>query len=255
MPGALSSAVRRARGIGKLPTTLGAAELAKISASIREVALFSARVANAEYLEKIQSVAEAVARGEITREAAQRTLKGFLKATGYEPEPGTEGTIQDLSSNARLRLIVRTQSGFARGYGVRAEALQNLAKRPWFELYRREQRKEPRDWPSRWRAAGGRLSKKRFLAPITDPIWTRISDFGHPYPPFAFNSGMWVRSLSDRQAGKKAKRQTKPALLQFDQDTKSAVLVKDAGLKKQLLKDLGPDYHVTKGVLRKKGRS
>lgn len=31
----------------------------------------------------------------------------------------------------------------------------------------------------------------------TSPIWVELSRFGYPYPPFDFNSGMWVRPVSD----------------------------------------------------------
>ena len=38
------------------------------------------------------------------------------------------------------------------------------------------------------------------IALKTDPIWTKISRFGHPWPPFDFNSGMGVRDVSRADA-------------------------------------------------------
>ena len=38
------------------------------------------------------------------------------------------------------------------------------------------------------------------IALVNDPIWTEISRFGTPYPPFDFNSGMWTRPVSREEA-------------------------------------------------------
>ena len=41
-------------------------------------------------------------------------------------------------------------------------------------------------------ARGGQM-----VALKTSPISVELSRFGYPYPPFDFNSGMWVRPVSD----------------------------------------------------------
>ena len=38
------------------------------------------------------------------------------------------------------------------------------------------------------------------IALKNDPIWTEISAFDLPYPPFDYNSGMWVRDISRSEA-------------------------------------------------------
>ncbi|MCD8298621.1 MAG: hypothetical protein LUD39_02525 [Opitutae bacterium] len=59
--------------------------------------------------------------------------------------------------------------------------------------------KEPRDWPARWRAAGGQFYGNGLMAALKDdPIWRRISAFGEPTPPFDYGSQM---GLSDIDAG------------------------------------------------------
>ena len=40
----------------------------------------------------------------------------------------------------------------------------------------------------------------RMVAMKNDPIWTAISDFGLPYPPFKYNSGMGVIDVSYSEA-------------------------------------------------------
>ncbi len=248
MSPAVSQAIRKLARSGKLPTTLSAKELARISEQIRERAVFSARVANAQILDEIKHVATAVSRGELTQTEGIKTLKSFVKAEGYTPEPGEEGTIKDLLSPARLKLIVRTNAGMAKGYGQHVAAQEKLDKQPWQELYRREMRKVPRDWISRWRGAGGRLSGGKMIAPVNSPIWSSISGFGLPYPPFDYNSGMWVRQLSERQVGKKAPKQVKE-LPKFNESLQSEAVIRDPKLRRQLLEDLGPGYKTRRGVL------
>ena len=41
-------------------------------------------------------------------------------------------------------------------------------------------------------ARGGQM-----VALKSSPIWVELSRSGYPYPPFDFNSGMWVRPVSD----------------------------------------------------------
>ena len=56
-------------------------------------------------------------------------------------------------------------------------------------------------WEKRWLDAGGSLfGSRRMIAPKTDRIWTDISAFGHPWPPFDFNSGMGLRDVGRREA-------------------------------------------------------
>ena len=72
---------------------------------------------------------------------------------------------------------------------------------PAQELIRVESRRMPRDWQARWIAAGGELSTGgRMDALKTDPIWTDISVFGVPWPPFDWGSGMGLRDVSRKEA-------------------------------------------------------
>src|ERR1041385_58832 len=71
---------------------------------------------------------------------------------------------------------------------------------PAQELYAAENRKEPHNWLERWRTAGGRTRDRRMIALKADPVWAKISDFGHAHPPFAFGSGMDVRDVSFTEA-------------------------------------------------------
>lgn len=202
----------------RVPSGFTSAQWASISPEVRQASLFSACVTDARFLEQIRRVSRGVVSGEIDSESARVQLRSWLESTGYEAEPGEEGTIKDLSSDARLHVIVDTNTKLAEGYGRHAWQAQRLAQWPAVEMYRAERRMEPRDWPSRWRQAGGRLRKGRFVAPFDSPVWTKISRFSHPWPIFDFNSGMWTRMVHASEARRlgvstEAARRAKPARL------------------------------------------
>ena len=89
---------------------------------------------------------------------------------------------------------------------------------PAWELVRYEERVEPRDWEQRWRlaaqvvgdarAAGALELHGRMAALKESDIWQALGDgeggytdtLGNPYPPFAFNSGMWCDDVSREEA-------------------------------------------------------
>lgn len=187
-------------GKRRMPLGLTSAQWAGVPADVRERALFSACVTDARFLEQIRKVAHAVTSGEMGEEQAKGRLAAWLDATGYEPEPGEAGTIKDLSSDQRLHVIVDTNAKLAEGFGRYAWQAERQRLFPFVEMYRAERRMEPRDWPSRWRRAGARAVRGRFLARFGDPVWERISRFGQPYPIFDFNSGMWTRMVTAAQA-------------------------------------------------------
>lgn len=211
---AVRSVARRAL----LPTTLGSAQIEAIDVGIRERAVFSARVTITQFLARVRSQIMALVAGEqpgpgqYTNPATVRLeLRKVLDSVSYQPEPDQAGTIQDLRSDQRLNLIVRTQEQMATGYGQRVLSMDpdTIDLWPAWELVRVEDRVEKRDWVQRWRAAGGTVypgspgglplapgfSEGRLIALKTDSIWSEISRFGSPHPPFDFNSGVGVEDV------------------------------------------------------------
>ena len=83
-----------------------------------------------------------------TATCPRRTLCARLRATGYQPEPGTEGTIQDLNSDARQRLILDTNVAMVRERAYRDSMLGSLAY-PAQRLVRIRYSRQPRDWDAR----------------------------------------------------------------------------------------------------------
>ena len=109
----------------------------------------------------------------------------------------------DPYSKRRLDVLRETNVQQARGYAQHLEGTTEgaLLAFPAQELVRIEDREHPRDWIVRWHAAGGRFSDGgRMIALKGDPIWTKISRFGTPWPPFDFNSGMGVEDIDRDEA-------------------------------------------------------
>jgi hypothetical protein len=203
-----------------LPTSLGSAELERISADILERSLFSARTMNAEYLQKVSDVLDRYLRGELDLATARLELKQKLAEIGYAPAPGDEETLRDLSSDERINLVIRTNAEMARGYGTWLQGQQApiLDRWPAQELYRAFNRKVPRNWIKRWSDAGGEFYGGRMIALKNTDLWIRISRFGTPYPPFDFNSGMWIKDID---------RETAMSLGLIDRDTQIAPQTRD----------------------------
>lgn len=197
-----------------LPTAASSAQLQALEPSIRERAMFMARVNHAGMVAKTdRMIAAALGDGvdAINPATARAELKLHLKSIGYDPEnpptgfePAKPGSLRDLSSDGRLNLVLDTNLKMAHGYGQFAKANDPdiLDAYPCQELYRLESRKEERAWRERWVQAGGKLygASARMIATKDGPVWTAISAFGLPYPPFDYNSGMWVEEIDRAEA-------------------------------------------------------
>jgi len=145
---------------------------------------------------------------EISDNVARRMLAVLLASIKYKAPVGHRGRITDLSTDERLDLVINT--AVCLGFGYRQWEQKQfksiLDASPAQEFYRAYWRENQRNWPERWKAAGGRFfagesnhPEGRMIALKDDPIWETISAFGLPFSPFDFHSGMEVRDVP-RQA-------------------------------------------------------
>lgn len=141
--------------------------------------------------------------------SARLKIREALQSSGYQPSASEEDTLKDLYSEDRLNLTLATAKDLVNGARdfLQSNDPDVVTAFPARELHRLESRDAPRDWPARWSAAGGAFfpgksdyPEGRMVALNDDPIWETISDFGLPFPPFAFDSGMWLRSISWSEA-------------------------------------------------------
>lgn len=175
----------------------------KVQAGLRDRAFFSSQVTEAKILHAMrQNVAELVSGGKSPSEV-RRDLRAYLGSIGYAPAAQDAGTIKDLTTKARLDVMMKTNADQAKGYAshLRATTAGAILAFPAYELVRVERRKLPRDWGARWAAAAQKVGWEGvarnggMIALKTSPIWAALSRFGNPFPPFDFNSGMGVKDV------------------------------------------------------------
>lgn len=177
-----------------------------IQAALRDRAFFSSTVAEMKILHAAREMVAGRAAGKLSASEIRRDLRKMIASTGYDPKDA-RGTIKDLYTKARLDTIIKTNVAQARGFVQRECGMTPGAfgAFPAQELYRLMERKQKRDWAARWNKAYKKVNGEGTLqtpciALKTSPIWTALSAFGHPYPPFDWGSGMDVRDVSADRA-------------------------------------------------------
>jgi len=211
-PTPLPEAVSKLSAKTAVGSVLRTVEWAQVPVELRESAFFSAGVTSAQLLQSMKDRLdtaislgrEQVLNGDalVDRSSFIGDLKKILAAHGYAPEPGTEGSLVDLMSRRRLGLIFDQQIQGAQGYAgwKMGQDPDMLDQWPAQELIRVESRQVPRNWINRWVAAGGQFHDLRMIALKTSPVWTAISRFDRPWPPFDFGSGMGLEDISRTEA-------------------------------------------------------
>lgn len=238
-----------------LPTEFSSDELAQISSDFLERALFSARTMYGEYLQAVARIIDDYLAGKINQATAVLQMKQELVKTGYQPSREDQGTLRDLGSFERRLLVLKTNAQMARGYGTWMQGQQRVILDRWpaQELYRAGARRTHRQWSGqdngeiikgepvegRWIEAGGQIFDGRMIALKNTPIWSAISRFGNPYPPFDFNSGMWVRDIKREEAMSLGlidrDTQIAPETRDFNQDLKFTPDIRSRALRQALI--------------------
>ena len=191
---------------------LSSSEAERVCAALRERAFFSARIESVRFLQDARkAVADYLAHAEkedgtmATRAAA---ISAIMRRAREEGVATGKGGLTDPGSAARAKVVADTNAAMAAGYCQRRAQGTRGARLafPALRLVRVEDREKPRDWMSRWNNARQSLGAASsatvaasqggpYVALKEDPIWSAISRFGTPYPPFDFNSGMGVEEV------------------------------------------------------------
>jgi len=234
LDGEVTGALRQWRSRNAMTTILGSADLSKMAREVRERAVFSARCTNADFLQRLSEVVDELLSGKTNMASARWELMKSLKQLGYDPEvgfpdemgevpPAERGSLQDLSSERRLNLMLETNRRMAAGFGMMTGGNTPLALHhfPAWELVRLYPRIIPRGseesespgWYERWAEAGAAVNFEGALdGPLMalkgSPIWQALGDgagghndcLNNPYPPFAFNSGMGWKAVPRARA-------------------------------------------------------
>ena len=141
------------------------------------------------------------ATGEATDAITKFNLNAALHALGDDSYFEVGGSRQALNDEW-LDLVIDINTNLMIGHRHFADGndAESLDAYPAWELIPARIDDEPYDWQARWTESGGKKQGNRMLALKSDPVWLRISDFGHRHPPFAFESGMDVRDVSRVEA-------------------------------------------------------
>ena len=249
-----------------LPMTLTSAEYRALGTAIKQRALFSATLENADVLNQLDQSVTALLSG-TSGIAKQREILTELISNLQSP-------ISPAFDAARLNLMLSTNEDVAAGYGqfIQANDPDALDAFPAQELFRLEYRQDPRDWEARWQeaaAAAGDGNAARvaldngvMIARLDSGIWEQLGklwddSLGNDFPPYAFQSGMWTRPVSREDAenygllekGEKVEAATIP---DFNATLKQSFDVKNAALQKAVLDQLGEFVKFEDGVLKPK---
>lgn len=249
-------------------SVLRSAEWEDVPVGLRDAAVFSAGVQSARYLGELQKgLRSIVDRSRATNERGQEywaqdraNLLKELRQLGEEvglDKPGgrkdgkiRESDLADPISIARLKLVINTQMEMAYGYGdyLTQQDPVILDEWPALELVRITPKDAPRDWVKRWREAGGLFFGGRMIALKTSRVWTRISRFGLPYPPFDYQSGMGVEDIGRDEAEELGLitpgQELKPFLPKFEDALKASVKGLDSKTRGWLSKFFGDQIEI-----------
>lgn len=204
----LQVAARRISEKTPIGAVLKSKEWEGMPVALRERSFFTAQLAREDIAQEmhemlgkgINLLSEPAKNGDrlMNRSLFVRSMRDRLQALGYIPPAGKEGSLQDFMSAGRLRLIWDTNIRMAQEHARWKAGMDDGSRAafPAWELVREKSRKVPREWVKRWTDNGGTMPGGRLIALKDDPIWTKISRFGTPWPPFDFNSGMGTRAVS-----------------------------------------------------------
>lgn len=189
-----------------LPMTLDSAQYRALDADIKRRAVFSSKITSAQILDQLAGLTQDLLSGETDAATAHLHLKKFLES------------LDNPLSDSRVELMLNTNTATASGFAqfIQANDPDTIDQYPAWELYRAEEKKDPRNWPQRWQTAAAAaqdglalrawVGHGRMAALKDSPIWQSLGDSGlfpdgldNPYPPFAFNSGMYGLREVNRQ--------------------------------------------------------
>lgn len=175
--------------------------------------------------EAVRAHVQMIVEGRGNLPEARLAIQKVLRESGYQPEPDDEGTAMDFGQFERQNLVIQTNVDMAYGYGgvVQQNDPDILDAYPALELVRVGKRMRPRGdpcyppgsvgsigWERRWQEAAEKSGDEdalkafkktgRMVALKSSPIWDSLGNLwddslGNPYPPFAWDSGMYTEDV------------------------------------------------------------
>jgi len=206
----LADAIAKIKGKTPVVSKLKSREWEAVPLAFRERGQFSAGVESVKVMGQVQSKLlnavshhrELLANGKeryVSRDSFIRDIRKAVMEEGLDT--GRGNVLTNIAAPRRIGLIYDMQRAQAAGYARwkmdnDADALAIL---PAWRLGESTAKTPRADWVSKWQAAGNAVnwqgaSRTDFVALKTSPIWTKLSRFGTPWPPFDWGS---TRELED----------------------------------------------------------
>lgn len=241
---------------------ISSAKWSEVNAALRDRAFFSSRVESLKFLQTCRSLIANMLENKPSDEKSitsrAKVVSEIMQAARAAGISYGTNSVTDPGSMQRANLIIDTNAAMAAGYAsaIQSNTFGARLAFPAQELVRIEPRKIPRNWPLRWRNKGGKLYNNRMIALKDDPIWSKISAFDNPYPPFDFNSGMGVRDVSYDEAlslgviKSDYKPPEKSPLKSFNEKLEADLQVKNGNVLGELRKIFGDQIRNDNGTIK-----
>ncbi len=215
----LDEAVKAISAKTPIGATLRSADWERVPLALKQRAQFSSGVTSARVLQAIQDrltgqvklQREQLANGNqatFDRSSFIDAIRQLARDEGLTPEKG-QGTVRDITSIPRLGLIYDMQNAQATGF-ARHKLDTSEGALVLFPAYRLgpSTANEPRPqawWERRWFQAGQSVgwegaAKTEMVALKTSPIWSALSRFGTPWPPFDWGSTRELEEVDRAEA-------------------------------------------------------
>lgn len=221
--GPLAEAVKKLDQRTPVAAKLSSAEWARVPLALRERAQFSAGVASVRFLAEVQDQMrkrlawekESVANGEafVDRGSFISHMREIAEQEGLDTtsdgRAGQRGTVRDIRSARRLGLIYDMQNNMATEFSRwkmdhDADVLDEFPAQRLLPSTADKPRPDE-FWRGRWAEAGSAVgwlgaSPGDMVALKTSPIWTALSAFGVPWPPFDYGSQRMLEDVDRAEA-------------------------------------------------------
>lgn len=156
---------------------------------VRAACFFSAKVAEARVIERIRRVSDLYSRNRISLDQARVSLKKYLAAEGYDPndQGRGDGRLSNLTSTARINLILRTNARMAAAVGQREVDFDPDMLERWpFYRYLPSTSINKRDSHTKF---------YNLVLPKDDPFWNTHT------PPLDFGCKCGIEAIDAEEAG------------------------------------------------------
>jgi len=268
----LGEAIAKLSAKTPIGAALSAAEWSRVPLALRERAQFSAHVESVRLLSTIQDklekrvgmVQEQVAHGTagVDRSSFIADIRQMAVDLGIRTtDAAGAGTVRDIRSAKRLGMVFDIQTEQASSYTrwKMDQDLDVLDAYPAQRLIRVEARRVPRDWEARWLDAGSSVNwdgalRNPHVALKSSPIWTALSVFGTPWPPFDFGSGVGIEDVSRDEAEQlrliRPEQPARPQDEDFNRDLQASMQNVEPSLVDTLLGVFGARVSYADGILK-----